>query len=58
VLNANNNIDTYLIRLKGLADCEDTEMFQTALLKYATASGEGPANQTVTYDTAGPIIDG
>lgn len=53
VLNAYQEIDTYWIKVKGNADCEDDQVFQTAILKYKTATSEMPENET-NYENAGP----
>ena len=54
VLYASQTIDNYWIRVKGMADCEETLIFQTAILNYETASN-GIPNSEVNYENADPI---
>jgi hypothetical protein len=54
VINANQNIDNYWIRVKGAADCSETSIFQTAILKYEK-SPPGLPKTEVNYENAGPV---
>ena len=57
-MNANRNIGKYWIRIKGHADCEETEIFQTSVLKYeGSIENELPYGE-VDYENSGPIITG
>ena len=57
VLNANRDVDSYWMRVKGHADCEETEIYQTAVVMYRNASGSLPAD-LVSYESSGPITKG
>ena len=53
VLHADQEPDNYWIKVKGLADCELNEIFQTAILRYDASDTSLPAIK-IDYDTAGP----
>ena len=55
VLNANQSIDNYWIRIKGMADCEETSIFQTAVLSYTNSVGGDLPSLEVDYENADPI---
>lgn len=57
VIEANAQPDAYWIKTRGVGDCEDGEVFQTAILKYTTSNQTRP-DYIITYDTAGPDVDG
>ena len=52
IINANNRIGNYWIKLRGLADCGPAfnKAYTLAVLHYENASDDSPAS-TVTYDT-------
>ena len=54
VLTANQTIDSYWIRIKGMADCDETSIYQTAILKYENSPNPVPAAE-VNYENADPI---
>ncbi len=57
-MNANRNIGKYWIRLKGHADCEETEVYQTSILSYdGSVENELPYGE-VNYENSGPIMTG
>lgn len=57
VVNANQEIETYWIKVKGYADCIASKKFQTAILRYDEASYDIP-DYEVTYETSGPDTEG
>ena len=56
VLNANRNASkNYWIKVKGHADCENSKMHQTAILKYL--QNDLPEQQ-INYENSGPDVEG
>ena len=51
VLEANNNVSNYWMRLFGLADCSVRNMHQEATLRYSGAPEEEPSQNTTYMDT-------
>lgn len=58
VLNANQDATrNYWIKVKGHADCEDSSMYQTAILKYNLSLNDLPEEE-INYDNSGPDVEG
>ena len=57
VVAANQKVSSYWIRLKGLEDCMDTSIYQTAILKYEGSLLDKPLSN-VDYANSGPISAG
>lgn len=57
VLAANADPDAYWIKARGIGDCQDEEIFQTAILRYSASKSASPS-ENVTYETAGPNVPG
>jgi L-ascorbate oxidase len=58
VLNASQNSNkNYWIKVKGHADCEESEMFQTAILKYNNLLNNLPET-TINYENSGHDSEG
>ena len=58
VLNANQNASkNYWIKVKGHADCENSKMYQTAILKYNDLLNDLPEH-SVNYENSGPDFEG
>ena len=56
MLKANQVRNSYWIKVRGLADCEPLQLFQTAILGYEGALQAQPPND-VQYDTSGPTTE-
>jgi hypothetical protein len=54
VITANKAIENYWIRVKGMADCEETSIYQTAVLRYEGSPDSMPEAE-VNYENADPI---
>lgn len=57
VLNANRDVNAYWIKVKGHADCEEGEIFQTAILRYKSTSIQSIMDN-IDYEHAGPTFSG
>lgn len=49
ILNANQDVSTYWMRLHGLMDCWHQQVFQGAVLRYEGATEEEP-EEVLTYE--------
>jgi L-ascorbate oxidase len=58
VLNAQADVSTYWIKVKGHADCEANSVFQTAILRYNGSNDLNLANQAINYNISGPNQQG
>lgn len=52
IINANQPVTSYWIRISGLMDWNSARVFQTAVLRYIGSQNAEP-DETVTYDTSG-----
>ena len=53
IVDANQEINDYWIKVKGKADCVVPRRFQTAILRYDETSVALPSG-TIDYDSSGP----
>ena len=56
MLKANQVRGSYWIKVRGLADCQQLQLFQTAILGYEGALQAQPPYE-VQYDTSGPTTE-